>query len=59
MKSYLVTWKIDIDADSPEEAAIKALQIQRDQESEADHFEIKDKKTKKVKRVNALTAMLN
>jgi hypothetical protein len=30
MKSYLVTWKIDIDADTPEEAACTALIIQRD-----------------------------
>ena len=30
MAMYLVTWSIDIDADSPEEAAAKALIVQRD-----------------------------
>lgn len=30
MKTYLVTWKIDMEADSPEEAAVKALIVQRD-----------------------------
>lgn len=51
-KEYLVTWKIDIDADSPKEAAQKALMIQRDNESEATYFEIKDKKTKKVTKID-------
>lgn len=40
MKTYLVTWKIDIEADSPEEAAAIALMIQRDPESSATFFEI-------------------
>lgn len=30
---YLVTWTIDIEADSPEEAATRAMIIQRDPES--------------------------
>lgn len=30
MNEYKVVWQIDIDADSPEEAASKALIIQRD-----------------------------
>ena len=30
MKTYLVTWTIDIEADAPEEAAAQALIIQRD-----------------------------
>jgi hypothetical protein len=30
MKTYLVRWEIDIEADSPEEAAARALMIQRD-----------------------------
>jgi len=58
MKSFLVTWKIDIEAETPEEAAIEALRIQQDMESEATHFEVKDKKTNKVKEVDAKTAML-
>lgn len=40
MKTYLVTWRIDIDADSPEEAAAQALTIQRDIESIALCFEV-------------------
>ena len=37
---YLVTWSIDIDADSPVEAARKALAIHRDPESIADVFTV-------------------
>ena len=59
MATYLVTWTIDIDAESPEEAAVEALRIQQDPESEADHFEVKNQKTKKVTAVNAKDAMLN
>lgn len=33
-KTYLVSWHIDIDADSPEEAAAKALRIQRNNDPE-------------------------
>lgn len=58
-KSYLVTWTIDIEANSPEEAAIEALRIQQDLDSEADHFEVKLKSTGKVSRINAKTALLN
>lgn len=42
MSEYLVTWAIDIDADGPEEAAARALIIQRDPESVALQFEVKD-----------------
>lgn len=42
MAEYLVTWTIDIDADSPREAAEKALAIQRRQ-SIATVFAVKDK----------------
>ena len=42
MKSYLVTWKIDIEADTPEEAAMQALIIHRDTESAAQHFSVTD-----------------
>lgn len=41
---YLVTWTIDIDADSPEEAAKKALHIQRDPVSSANMFEVRQHK---------------
>ena len=39
---YTVIWTIDLDADSPEDAARKALTIQRDPNSWATHFEVRD-----------------
>ena len=39
---YRVTWTIDLDADTPEEAARKALEIQRDPESIATCFIVTD-----------------
>jgi len=41
---YRVIWTIDIDADSPEDAARKALAIHRDPNSWATHFEVRDRK---------------
>ncbi|MFE6186469.1 hypothetical protein ACFQ6U_18800 [Streptomyces sp. NPDC056465] len=38
MNSYRVTWEIDLEADDPEEAAHKALSIQRDPDSTATVF---------------------
>jgi hypothetical protein len=38
MASYRVKWEIDLEADSPREAAEKALAIQRDPESIATVF---------------------
>lgn len=38
MSEYLVTWAINVEADSPEEAAELALEIQRDPESIATVF---------------------
>lgn len=38
MPSYKVTWEIDIQADSPQEAAEDALRIQRNEDSEAVAF---------------------
>ena len=38
MAHYLVVWEIDIDADSPEEAAREARAIQLDKESKATVF---------------------
>jgi len=40
MTSYVVTWAIDVDADSPEEAARQAYAIQRDPESTANCFDV-------------------
>ncbi|HEV3458099.1 MAG TPA: hypothetical protein VHG32_16150 [Thermoanaerobaculia bacterium] len=43
MPTYLVTWRIDIEADTPEEAALAALAIQRKPDSTAVVFEVTDK----------------
>lgn len=43
-KTYLVKWEIDIEAQSPTDAAEKALAIQKDENSEANCFEVYDKK---------------
>lgn len=42
---YLVTWTIDMYANSHEEAAEKALNIQRNTESLATVFDVFDKRT--------------
>ncbi len=39
---YFVTWTMDIDADTPEEAARKAFKIHRDPESIATVFTVRD-----------------
>jgi len=44
-KQYLVTWVIDLEASSPEEAAKLALEIQRDKISEALAFTVKEQAT--------------
>jgi predicted GNAT superfamily acetyltransferase len=51
---YLVSWKIDIDADSPIEAAIEARRIQQDVDSQADHFEVYDQITGVTTEVNVM-----
>jgi hypothetical protein len=43
MPEYLVSWDIDIEADTPAEAATKSLIIQRDPNSTAISFTVKDK----------------
>jgi hypothetical protein len=43
MKTFTVRWTIEIDAETPEEAAWKALEIQRDQDSLATAFDVCDK----------------
>ena len=42
MPSYLVTWNIQVDAKSPEDAALQALGIQQDPESTATVFLVTD-----------------
>ncbi len=40
MTKYSVKWEIDLEADSPEMAAIEALRIQRDHGSIATFFQV-------------------
>ena len=40
MNRYRVTWVIDIEAESPKEAALQALRIQRNPESIATVFDV-------------------
>lgn len=47
MTDHRVVWEIDIEADSPEEAAKEALVIQRDQGSDATCFTVTDKESGK------------
>lgn len=39
---YRVTWTIDVNAESFEDAALVAMRVQRDPESIATHFEVKN-----------------
>ena len=39
---YLVTWRIFVEADTPEEAAHAALEAQRNVESRATCFDVRD-----------------
>lgn len=48
MTTYRVTWTIDLDAASPQEAAEKALAIQRDPNSIAQVFEVHEDKRGKL-----------
>lgn len=43
-----VTWEIDINADSPKEAAEKALKVQRDCNSTATYFVVTDDDGKEI-----------
>jgi hypothetical protein len=45
MPDYLVTWHIDIEADTPEDAALAAVAVQRRPDSTAVVFEVRDKKS--------------
>ena len=42
MATFCVTWTIDIDAETPEEAAREALKVQRDPQSTATFFDVSD-----------------
>ena len=46
MPNYLVTWMIDIEAESPTEAALAALAIKRKPDSIAVVFKVRDKHTR-------------
>lgn len=48
MADYRVLREIDIETDSPEEAAKETLLIQRDQESIATCFTVTDKETNEI-----------
>ena len=37
---YIVQWEIELSADTPEEAALAALEIMRDKDSEALFFKV-------------------
>ncbi|RLC88670.1 MAG: hypothetical protein DRJ03_01995 [Chloroflexi bacterium] len=52
MTEYLVVWKIELTADSPQEAAAEALKIHRDAESYATVFDVVDMDTGKEVRVD-------
>lgn len=41
MKTYLVTWEIELDAEDPEQAAHLAHRIQKDQTSLATYFKVR------------------
>lgn len=53
-RHYTVTWTIDVWADSPEEAAHKALRTQRDNDSIATVFDIKDMETQETETIDTL-----
>ena len=40
MPEYYITWEIELDADSPEDACKRALEMQRDKDSIATEFSV-------------------
>jgi hypothetical protein len=50
--TYRITWTIDIEADTPEQAAARALRIQRNPDSIAVVFEVVDEATKELTTVD-------
>ncbi len=57
MPSYHITWEIDIDADSPREAAEEAQRIQRDPTSLATVFTVHEEEADEAVQVDLLTEM--
>ena len=47
MKSFLVTWEINIDADTAEEAALDAWQMYFSEDTDANFFTVEDEETGK------------
>ena len=43
MKEFLVTWQIDIEAETPEDAAREAFRVHRDSDSMATVFEVQER----------------
>jgi hypothetical protein len=59
MKTYRIVWTIEIEAESPEQAAKEAREIQLDSESEATNFEVLDPNTNKlIQTVDLLTYII-
>jgi hypothetical protein len=54
MPAYHISWEIDLDADSPREAAERALAYQRDANSTATVFDVIDSETLAVERIDLL-----
>ncbi len=48
MATYIVTWRIEIDATTPRDAAKQALEIQRDPFSSATVFDVTDEDGKNI-----------
>ena len=58
-KVYRVTWEIDVEAETPEDAAKEALSIQRDIDSEAVVFGVTDTDTALHKTVDLLALQVD
>ncbi len=54
MTEYRVIWEIDVEADNPYDAAIEALKIQRDVESEALYFSVTERKSNTTTEIDIL-----
>jgi hypothetical protein len=52
MSEYLVRWEIEVEANSPEEAAQEALEIQRDPFHEATAFEVRKSSTGEIYQID-------
>lgn len=54
MPSYFVTWEPEIDADTPREAAQRALEIHRDPDSTATRFKVIEEDTEEIIEIDLL-----